>query len=86
MGVCLAGGVARAYIIRFNFSISLMTPVAAVLLTASLINYLRVFIAVARGQRLVPFRDTKTHRAIRLVLLTLAALAHLVMFWVEFVR
>jgi len=75
-----------AYIIRFNLSISLMTPVTTVLLIASLINYARVFIAVARGQKAVPFQDTNTYRAVRLVLLTLAALAHLVMFWVEFVR
>jgi CDP-diacylglycerol--glycerol-3-phosphate 3-phosphatidyltransferase len=73
-----------AYIIRFNFSISLMTPVAAILLMTSLINYARVFLTVSRGRIAVPFHDTSTHRAIRLVLLTLVAVAHIVMFWVEF--
>jgi len=73
-----------AYIIRFQFSIQLMTPIVVALLAASVLNYGRVFLAVNRRRKVEPFRDRPAYRAIRIGLTCAAALAHLVMFWVEF--
>lgn len=75
-----------AYIIKFNFSINFMTPIVTVLLIASLVNYTRVFVSIARGREIVRFQDKTAYRAIRVALTTVIALAHGVMFWVEFLR
>jgi CDP-diacylglycerol--glycerol-3-phosphate 3-phosphatidyltransferase len=75
-----------AYIIRFNFSIIFMTPIATVLLIASLVNYVRVFIAVTLNKAVPCFQDKKAYRVTRIILTLGVALAHLVMFWVEFLR
>jgi phosphatidylglycerophosphate synthase len=75
-----------AYIIKFNFSIILMTPIATVLLIASLVNYARVFVTFARGEEIAPFHDKTAYRALRIALTTVIALAHAAMFWVEFLR
>jgi CDP-diacylglycerol--glycerol-3-phosphate 3-phosphatidyltransferase len=75
-----------AYIIRFKFSIFFVTPIAAVLLIASLVNYVRVFIAVTLNKAVPCFQDKKAYRVTRIILTTGVALAHLVMFWVEFLR
>ena len=73
-----------AYVIRFNFSINFMTPVVAVLLTASLVSYARVFVIVSRGEAAGSFQDKTVYRAVRTVLASFVILAHLLMFWVEF--
>jgi len=73
-----------AYIIKFNFSINIMTPIVTVLLIASLVNYARVFVTAARGEGIAPFHDKTAYRAVRIALTTVIALAHGVMFWVEF--
>jgi len=80
----LLAGLLGAYIIRFNFSINFLTPTVTVLLIASLINYTRVFVTVVRGEEVVPFNDKMAYRAVRTVLAIVLILAHLVMFWVEF--
>ena len=79
-------GLLGAHIIRFHFSINIMTPIVTVLLIVSLINYARVFVTVARGEEVVPFHDKAAYRAIRTVLAIVLILAHLLMFWVEFLR
>lgn len=73
-----------AYIIKFNFSINFMTPIVIVLLIASLVNYIRVFIAVTLNKTVPCFQDKKAYRATRIILTTGVALAHFVLFWVEF--
>jgi len=75
-----------AHIIRFEFSIQLMTPVVVTLLAASLLSYGQVFRAVYHRREVEPFRDRPAYRAIRIGLTCAAALAHVVMFWVEFLR
>lgn len=75
-----------AHVIKFNFSIGLMTPIVTVLLIVSLINYGRLFLKVHRGENVEPFRDRPAWRAVRLSLAGIVAAAHLLMFWVEFLR
>ena len=75
-----------AHVIKFNFSIALMTPIVAFLLIASLINYGRLFLKARHGEIVEPFRDRPAWRAIRLSLAGIVAAAHLLMFWVEFLR
>ena len=73
-----------AHIIRFDFSINLMTPITAVLLIASLLSYGRVFATVARGDLVKPFEDRVVYRTFRICLAVIVTLAHMVMFWVEY--
>ena len=73
-----------AHIIKFNCSIILMTLIVTVLLIASLVSYVRVFTAVTLNKAVPCFQDKKAYRATRIILTTGVALAHLVMFWVEF--
>ena len=75
-----------AHVIRFNFSIGLMTPIVTVLLIASLVSYVRVFVAVILNKPVPCFQDKKAYRVTRITLTTGVALAHFVMFWVEFLR
>jgi phosphatidylserine synthase len=75
-----------AYVIRFEFSIALMTPVVVILLVASLVSYGLVFARVRKGVAVRPFDDTTLWRSIRYGLLAAAAVAHGVMFYVEFIR
>ncbi len=74
-----------AHVIRFEFSIALMTPVVTVMLVASLISYALVFVRIRRNRPVKPFNDTKGWRIFRYSLLTAVAVAHAVMFYVEFV-
>ncbi len=75
-----------AYIIRFQFSIQLMTPIVVILLGASLIGYGLVFVRIKRGRSVEPFSDNARWRSVRYGLLTVVAAAHLVMFYVEFLE
>jgi CDP-diacylglycerol--glycerol-3-phosphate 3-phosphatidyltransferase len=73
-----------AYIIRFDFSIAVMTPTVVVLLAASLFGYGRVFFKIRSGQPTPPFVDRAAFKVIRYSLLAATAVAHAVMFYHEF--
>lgn len=73
-----------AYVIRFEFSIALMTPIVVALLIASLVNYGRVFVAIKSGHTPKPFVDHILYRSIRYSLLAATAIAHAIMFYREF--
>jgi len=73
-----------AYVIRFEFSIALMTPIVVALLIASLVSYGRVFVAIRSGRTPRPFVDNILYRCFRYSLLAAAAIAHAIMFYREF--
>lgn len=73
-----------AYVIRFEFSIAMMTPIVMALLVASLISYGRVFYKIKVGEAIKPFADRPVFKATRYMLLAAAAVAHVTMFYVEF--
>ena len=75
-----------AYVIRFEFSIALMTPLVVIMLAASLVSYGRVFAVVKSGAEPKPFRDGPGWRIFRYSVLAAASVAHAVMFYVEFLR
>ena len=75
-----------AYIIRFDFSIRLMTPITVILLTASLLVYGRAFVIIFHEHEVKPFRDRTAFRVARIFLTIVAAVAHVVMFWFEFLK
>jgi CDP-diacylglycerol--glycerol-3-phosphate 3-phosphatidyltransferase len=75
-----------AYIIRFQFSIFIMTPIVTALLTMSLIVYGTVFLNLRAGRSIEPFRDRTALKTARIALCSLVAGAHFWMFWVEYMR
>jgi cardiolipin synthase (CMP-forming) len=75
-----------AYVIRFEFSISVMTPIVTVLLLMSLVVYGKVFLRLRRGQPVRPFSDRAILKIARITLCGLVAVAHFWMFWVEYLR
>lgn len=82
---CLATLLA-AHVIRFEFSIMLLTPIVTALLVASLINYGRLFFKLRAGQEIAPFNDRTLFRIIRYSLLGAGSLAIMVMFYFEFLK
>jgi CDP-diacylglycerol--glycerol-3-phosphate 3-phosphatidyltransferase len=75
-----------AYVIRFEFSITMMTPVVVGLLIASAISYGRVFLIVRSGGTIRPFDDRIGYRIVRYSLLAATIAAHAIMFYREFMR
>jgi CDP-diacylglycerol--glycerol-3-phosphate 3-phosphatidyltransferase len=75
-----------AYVIRFRFSIELMTPVVLVLIGLSLWGYGRFFYYRIRGATPPTWHDTSTTKTIRIALIVVAAIAHIVMFYIEKLR
>jgi CDP-diacylglycerol--glycerol-3-phosphate 3-phosphatidyltransferase len=73
-----------AYVIRFEFSISILTPLVAVLLIASAISYGRVFLIVRSGGIPKPFADRTLYRSIRYSFLAAMTIVHAIMFYREF--
>lgn len=73
-----------AHVIRFEFSIALVTPLVAVLLLASAISYGRVFMIVRSGRTPKPFADRALYRGIRYSFLAAMTIAHAIMFYREF--
>jgi cardiolipin synthase len=75
-----------AYVIRFQFSIELMTPVSLALIALSLWNYARLFYFRYRGAEPPRWTDNATARTLRISLTIAVAIAHFVMFYVEKLR
>jgi len=75
-----------AHIIRFDFSISLMTPIVTILWVASLVVYARNFARLWRGETVIPFKDRASLKLARISLCVVVAVAHFWMFWAEFLR
>ncbi len=75
-----------AHMIRFDFSISLMTPIVTVLWIASLVVYARNFLRLWHGETVTPFKDRASLKLARISLCVVVAAAHFWMFWVEFLR
>lgn len=82
---CLATLLA-AHVIRFEFSIMLVTPIVTALLVASLFSYARLFFKLRAGEEITPFDDRTIYRVIRYSLLAAGSIALLVMFYFEFLR
>ena len=53
---CLAT-LLTAHVIRFEFSIMIVTPIVAALLAASIVSYGRLFFRIKSGQQIKPFAD-----------------------------
>jgi cardiolipin synthase len=75
-----------AYVIRFQFSIALMTPLVLIMLVASLVSYGMVFANVSKGRQPMAFKDSAGWRIFRYGILAAVSIAHAVMFYVEFLR
>ena len=75
-----------AHIIRFNFSITLMTPLVTILLIASLFVYGRNFVRMWRSETVAPFRDRPSLKLARVSLCLLVAALHVWKFWAEFLK
>jgi len=75
-----------AYVIRFEGSIALLTPLVAVLLIASVISYGRVFLIIKSGRMPQPFADRTLYRSIRYSFLAAMTIAHAIMFYREFLK
>ena len=73
-----------AHVIRFEFSIALVTPLVVALLIASAISYGRVFLIIKSGRSPKPFADRSLYRSIRYSFLAAMTIAHAVMFYREF--
>lgn len=72
-----------AYVIDFQFSIRLMTPVVVILSVVSLVSYIQQYRRAFAGEPTPAFADSRAFRTIRIVLTALVAIAHVVMFYVE---
>ncbi len=75
-----------AYVIRFEFSIAMMTPIVVALLAASLVSYGKVFYKIKVGEAIKPFADRPVFKATRFTLLAATVVAHVIMFYVEFLK
>jgi len=56
------------YVIRFPFGITMVTPIALILLLASFLSYARVAVKAMRGQPTPAFRDRQSYRLVRSIL------------------
>ena len=75
-----------AHVIRFQFSIELMTPIVVVLIGWSLWSYGKVFYYKWHNRAIPQFQDRRTYAVIRKTLVWAVAVAHFVMFYFEKLR
>lgn len=59
-----------SFIIRFDFGITLLTPIVVGLSGWSLVNYFRLFLRVKKGNPIIPFADRPIYRALRILVTT----------------
>jgi len=75
-----------AHVIRFQFSIQLMTPLVVALTGWSLWSYGRVFYYKWHGRQLPPFRDRGVYGIMRKTLVWAVGITHFIMFYFEKLR
>ncbi|HOP06421.1 MAG TPA: CDP-alcohol phosphatidyltransferase family protein [candidate division Zixibacteria bacterium] len=69
------------YVVRFQFGIWMIGPIALLLIAGSLFGYGRVFIKVRRGETPQPFADRPVYKITRVVLTLLVAAIFLNQFY-----
>jgi len=72
-----------AYVIRFQFSIHLMTPIVVTLLAWSLASYGRLFWLKWHGRTAPESQDRRAFAVTRICLIWVIAIAHFAMFYLE---
>jgi len=70
------------HIVRFDFGIDLMTYLTVILLLASIVNYIRVFVIVSGGQAIPVFKDRRIYKFGRTVFSSIFLIIFLYRFYI----
>lgn len=74
------------YVIKYDFGIALMTPIAMLLLVASIIIYMYVYIKANRAGSPPVFPDKRSYRLARIALTVAVSIAMVVGYYYEVIR